>query len=265
MSAKPPQTTQRPAPWAASCAGALLGALIGILLFAPARWLTGMVERGSAVRVQWQHVSGTVWNGSGQLLLQDGPGAAETSALPGTVHWTIRPRWDGLDLAVFAACCSPAGLHLRLRIGWEGIHLAVADGVSQWPAELLIGLGTPWNTVRARGSLQLQSRELQLHLTPERWLLSGSVQLDALDVSSRLSPLAPLGSYRLRLAGGETAAVELSTLRGNLLLSGKGQWTQRGLRFQGQAQAATGFEDTLGNLLNILGTRQGAHARIRIG
>ncbi len=265
MSAKTPHPTQAPAPWAASCMGALLGTLIGVLLFAPAPWLTRIVERASAERVQWHHVGGTVWNGSGQLMLRDGPGATETSTLPGTLHWTLRPRWDGLDLAVSAACCTPSALHLTLRIGWDGIHLAVADGVSQWPAELLSGLGAPWNTVRAHGSLQLHSQQLQLHLARARWRLSGSVQLDALGISSRLSPLAPMGSYRLRLAGGETATVELSTIEGHLELSGSGQWTGNQLRFQGQAQAAAGFEDTLGNLLNIIGKRNGAHSSLSLG
>ena len=265
MSAKPPHITQVPAPWAASCAGALLGTLIGVLLFAPAPWLTRIVERASAERVQWHHVGGTAWNGSGQLMLRDRPGAAETSMLPGTVHWTVRPRWDGLDLAVSAACCTPNALHLTLRMGWDGIHLALADGVSHWPAELLSGLGAPWNTVRAHGSLQLQSQRLQWHLAYDRWRLRGSMQLDALNMSTRLSPLAPMGSYRLRVEGGETPTVELSTIEGHLELSGSGQWTGNHLRFQGQARAAAGFEDTLGNLLNVIGKRNGAQSRISLG
>ena len=41
-------------------------------------------------------------------------------------------------------------------------------------------------------------------------------QLDALGVSSRLSTLRPMGSYRLELAGGEAPRLQLSTLAGAL-------------------------------------------------
>jgi len=253
------------APWAASCAGGLLGLLIGVLVFAPAQWLTGSLERASAHRVQWQRVAGSIWSGSGQLSLRDGTGVAETATLPGTVSWTLRPRWDGLDLDISAPCCIPETLHIALRIGWDGVNLALADATTQWPAEMLSGLGAPWNTVAAQGSLQLQSQQVRMHLAYHRWQLRGSVQLDALNMSTRLSPLTPIGSYRLRVEGGETPTVELSTIEGHLELSGSGQWTGNHLRFQGQARAAAGFEDTLGNLLNVIGKRNGAQSRISLG
>ena len=48
----------------------------------------------------------------------------------------------------------------------------------------------------------------------------------------------------------------LSTVRGALLLSGTGQLQNGRLRFSGQASAADGYEDTLGNMLNLLGQRR---------
>ena len=254
-----------PAPWAASCAGALLGAVIGMLLFAPARWLSAAVERASAERVQWQHVGGRVWDGYGQLALRDGASALQTSTLPGIVRWSIRPQWDGLAVSLSADCCTPAPLQLMLNIGWDGTSLALSDGTSQWPAELLSGLGARWNTERPQGRLRLHSQQLRLLLAHGRWQLAGTLQLDAMDMSTRLSPLVPIGSYRLRVTGGAINTVELSTIRGSLELSGHGQWVHDTLRFQGQAQAAAGFEETLGNLLNVIGTRQGAQSRISLG
>ena len=251
-------------PWAACVAGALLGGLIGLALFAPAHWLTRALERISADRVQWQHVGGTIWSGSGQPTVRLGPTDASLGTLPGAVHWTIRPQWDGLALAVYADCCTTQALQFSLHMGWDGMRLVLADGVSRWPAQLLDGLGAPWNTLRAQGSLALRSQQLQLHMAQGRWRLGGSAQLEAIDISTRLSPLKPLGSYRLRVVGGETPSLDITTLAGSLQIEGQGQWTAQGLRVQAQAQAAPGYEDRLGNLLNIIGQRQGARATLRL-
>ena len=55
---------------------------------------------------------------------------------------------------------------------------------------------------------------------------------------------------------GQQAKLTLNTVRGALLLSGSGALNQGRLQFSGQAQAADGYEDTLGNLLNLLGQRR---------
>ena len=54
-------------------------------------------------------------------------------------------------------------------------------------------------------------------------------------------------------------------LRGALLLNGQGQWVGGRLRFAGDAQAAPGSELALGNLLNIVGRRDGPRSVISIG
>ena len=84
-------------------------------------------------------------------------------------------------------------------------------------------------------------------------------------VSSRLSSLRPIGSYQLKLSGGEAVALDLSTLEGSLRLSGSGQWVGGRLRFNGEASAAPGLEAQLANLLNIIGRRQGDRAIISFG
>src|SRR5690606_1940913 len=127
---------------------------------------------------------------------------------------------------------------------------------SRWPAELLSGLGTPWNTLRMEGQLALQSSGLRLHVDRGRNNLQGVLTVDALDIASRLSTLRPLGSYRLELraaSDGNTVTLNLSTLRGDLLLQGSGQWVGGRLRFRGEAEAAPGREVALTNLLNIMG------------
>jgi len=121
----------------------------------------------------------------------------------------------------------------------------------------IAGLGAPLNTLALSGQLQLAWTSLQLALENRAVLVNGVTTLRMGDVSSRLAPIRPLGSYQLALDWrGRDAAVTLRTDKGPLLLSGAGQLQNGRLQFSGQAEAATGYEDTLGNLLNLLGQRR---------
>jgi general secretion pathway protein N len=99
--------------------------------------------------------------------------------------------------------------------------------------------------------------------------MQGLVALGLHEMSSRLSPVKPMGSYRLTLTGTlqgtPTPGLALSTLQGPLLLSGQGQWVGQRLRFTGEASAAEGHEAAFDNLLNILGRRQGARSLLSLG
>ena len=84
-------------------------------------------------------------------------------------------------------------------------------------------------------------------------------------LSSGLSTLKPMGSYRLSLTGGSATELTLATLEGSLQLSGSGRWVGSRLNFQGIASAAPGHEAALANLLNIIGRRDGARSIITLG
>ena len=148
---------------------------------------------------------------------------------------------------------------------WNGVQITLADHQSNWPADLLSGLGTPWNTVQVRGQLSATSRDLQLQWTPGQLQMQGQLQLDAQSIASRLSTLVPMGSYRLTIAGGASPSVLLQTLSGSLQLEGQGQWVGQHLRFSGVASAAPERVEALSNLLNIVGRRDGARSLITLG
>ncbi|MBS0293370.1 MAG: type II secretion system protein N [Proteobacteria bacterium] len=256
------------APWRWAVAGLLLGALPALALWAPARWLAAGVAQASGGQVLLAQASGTVWTGSARLVLAGGAGSDDQAALPGRLAWRLRPAWGGLQAHVMADCCTSAPLALRAALGLGTARVQVSDGQSQWPAAVLSGLGTPWNTIRPQGKLQLTTTGLALQWSDGRMRLQGQVQLDALGMSTRLSTLRPMGSYRLLLQGGqqgEAPALRLSTLDGALLLSGSGQWVGQRLRFTGEASAAPEREAALANLLNIIGRRSGARSIITLG
>ncbi|WP_300074267.1 type II secretion system protein N [Giesbergeria sp.] len=264
-SLRPRLPAPTPAPWAWAAAGVLLGGSLAVVLFAPAHWLAWGLAHISAQRLQLQQVRGSVWEGSAQLVLAGGAASRDHARLPGRLQWRLRPQWNGLQAELQASCCTPAPLLLQVKLQNAGLLLSVANGSSHWPTSLLAGLGTPWNTVQLQGQLALNTQSLQAHWSAGRWRIHGQAQLDALELSSRLSTLRPLGSYRFTLAGGDTPSLQVRTLQGELQLGGSGQWVGQRLRFSGQASASLGHEAALSNLLNLLGRRRGATALITLG
>jgi general secretion pathway protein N len=265
---KNPSFSRHPAarpPWRLAWAGSLLGFMLALLLFAPATWVAAAVYQTSAGQVQLVDARGTVWTGSARLLLTGGLGSLGSAALPGRLDWQLRPGWLHVKLALSADCCTDAPIQARLGWRWSGPTLQLTDGASHWPAAVLTGLGTPWNTLQAEGTLRLVTQGLSLAWTEGRLALAGRTELTAMDMSSRLSTLKPMGSYRVTLTGGPQAGLELATLDGSLKLSGSGHWVGSRLKFQGVASADPEHEAALANLLNIIGRRNGARSIITLG
>jgi general secretion pathway protein N len=253
-------------------AGLLCGGLVALVAFAPAAWLAAAVTSATNQRVLLADARGTVWRGSAVPVLTGGPDSRSATLLPGRTSWAIGLRGMTLELRVRQPCCINNELVLLLRpgLGRLGVQLpAGSSSIGEWPAAWLAGLGAPWNTLQLGGTLRLASPGLSLDAVGGRFSFTGQASLDLSDISSRLSTLDRLGSYRVDLAAGGAAGqgptIALSTLDGALLLSGQGQWSAAQLRFRGEARAAPGSEGVLDNLLNIFGRRQGALSIISIG
>ncbi|MBX3621378.1 MAG: type II secretion system protein N [Rhizobacter sp.] len=263
------QSRNAAARWA--MVGIVLGLLIGVITYAPATWLASAIASASGQRVMLADARGTVWSGSAVAVLTGGPGSQDASSLPGRLEWSLRFRGLGLELRARHACClnDTVSLHIKPGLGRVTVTLAPKpDWIGQWPGAFLSGLGTPWNTLRLGGTLRLQSSGLKLDLVQGRWIVDGQADIDMLDASSRVSTLEPLGSYRFSLVGSAsgTSQLRLSTLSGALQLKGEGTAGPSGVRFRGEARAATETDEAaLNNLLNIIGRRNGAVSVISIG
>ena len=253
------------APWSWAGGGVFAGVLLALVFFAPARWLAAGVSNASAGRVVLDDGRGTLWNGSARLLLTGGEGSNDVAALPGRLEWRIRPGWGGLRAELSAGCCTNAPLTIQASARWGGGVLRLGDQRSQWPASVLAGLGTPWNTLQVQGDLLLSTQGLSVEWIEGRLAVAGRAELTASRLSSRLSTLKPMGSYRITVNGGSTSTLQLDTLEGALQLNGSGQWVGSRLRFTGTATAAPDREAALSNLLNIIGRRSGARSIITIG
>ncbi|CAM4145197.1 type II secretion system protein N [Comamonas aquatilis] len=259
------------APWRWALAGALVGGLLCLLVFFPARWIAGTVASASGRHVLLQDARGSIWKGSAVLVLAGGAGSRDAQALPGRLGWQLHAgrsaavpgtqgRGWGMGVSVEHACCQKQRLQLFWLPFQQRFQLSALDW--QLPAQVLAGLGTPWNTLSLEGRIQLSSSFLQWSRSLDAASMRGSLELKALSLSSRLSTLRPLGSYRMILdaqgaQSGTGLGFELDTLQGALRLSGKGQQLAGHWRFQGQAQAEPGQDAALANILNLIGNRGG--------
>ena len=256
-----------------SLTGVLVGACFALVSQAPATWLAKAINNASQQRFVLQNAQGTVWRGSALALLAEGSQAAHTLAtpLPTRLHWNFSTGFDShlmrlvMRAQIQSACCTPTPMQLAISLGWQGLRIDVVDQQSQWPANWLVGLGAPWNTVQPQGSMQLRTENLTWQSNASTSSMQGTAELTLSQLATPLSTLRPLGTYRLRVQGGDTMAVSLATLEGGLQLSGHGQWANGHLRFKGEARAQPAFEAALSNLLNILGQRQGAISIMELG
>lgn len=266
--------------------GAGLGAVLGLLLFAPASWLANTVTERTNGRLVLAEAQGTVWSGDAVAVLTGGPGSRDARALPGRLGWHLRPHGLGFRLELTQDCCLPEPVALIVRPRWGKVQAELVSarqaqppqapagapggfdpGVNgQWPAGWLSGLGAPWNTLELTGTLRLRTQGLRMEWAQGRLTVDGRADLLFQDVASRVTTLDRLGTYRLSLDGVQgQVMLGLSTESGALLLSGSGAAGPEGVRFRGEASAAEAERGALSNLLNIIGRREGDRSVISIG
>lgn len=233
----------------------VLAIALTVLAFLPASWLGTIVERQTGGRLTLGDAQGTLWNGSAFVGGAPGAGGSVTPLLPGRFAWQLSPLVlfgrVNMQLENAQALAGP----VRIEGSWS--QWQVSEGQLLLPAEGLAGLGAPLNTLMPSGVIRLSWNRLDLMRQPNSVAVTGRTVLSMTDMGSRMSPIRPLGSYEMAMDWrGAQADLVLRTVRGALLLSGNGTLQNGRLRFSGQASAAEGYEETLGNMLNLLGQRR---------
>jgi general secretion pathway protein N len=249
---------------------ALLGLLAVIattIATAPARFIDLAVDRATLGRVRLAEPDGTMWQGSGRLVFADigTDEAARTStagvAIPGRVRWSVRP-WP-LLAGLVDATISIDGMAQPVRMQGGFDELRVGPGAVSLPSVELSRLGSPWNSIRPSGALAVRWESLLV----SNGNLNGRASLELRDASSAMTPVRPLGSYRVNIDGkGSNAELGIETLSGPLRLTGDGSWdARRGLRFVAEARAEPAEAARLQSFLGVIGRREGDRTIIRIG
>ena len=249
---------------------ALAALLATALVIAPAQWIASTLKSATGGRVELADASGTAWNGSAVLVLASSPDpAAPRATLPERLSWRLSP-WSLLigqfDLTVTHPSALTQPLAVRAPLLGGGATTLSATTL-RLPASLLIGLGAPWNTVRPGGILLVNWDRLQIG--SDR--IQGNVSAEWQYASSALTPVSPMGHYRLQTNGvWPGTQLDLLTISGPLELKGSGTIAAGGgLRFTGRAQPMAGTDPgvkaQLTGLISLLGRRDGEGALLNFG
>lgn len=221
--------------------------LVVVVIHVPAAWVADRLVRADFIRLV--HPAGTLWRGSAFVAVSDGERAM---VLPGRLAWQLdaTPLLEGR----VALSLEHPGVDNPVRVTVGVNDIRVEAGAARWPAALLTALGTPFNTLRPGGDMRITWSTLQIRGNS----VDGRAEIIWADVSSALTPVAPLGRYHLAItARGPMGEAQLRTLEGPLLLEGRGTMNERTIRFSGAASAAPDRRETLGALLGVLGKRMG--------
>ncbi|WP_420996037.1 type II secretion system protein N [Cupriavidus sp. 30B13] len=246
-----------------------------VLAAFPATWIADGIASQSQRRVLLADAEGSLWKGSATLALSAGAGSETATVLPGRLQWSVSfwPLLTGtLRLVVMhtEAMSAPVGVTVT-PLGWTA-----QAGAIRLPAALLEGVGAPFNTLRPDGRMRLDWSMLQGRFFRRAGEpgdggngngggggLTGHLTLRLEQVSSAVSRVRPLGSYRAEIdwAGG-AGKLELTTLAGPLHLQGSGT-LGRQARFEGTANADPDAAAQLVGLLSLLGRREDNVTRLR--
>jgi general secretion pathway protein N len=232
----------------------LLSVVVGALFALPASYLAHALNQWSQGRVLALDTRGTIWNGRARLALRSG-GQTETTRvamLPGELHWRLgQIHWfePAVELKLHGQPLIAQGFSV-----WISPNTAwLTPGALYMPAELLEGLGAPFNSLKPGGELWLSWVQASFESDLSR--LQAVVEWS--HAQSILSKVAPLGSYRMAITAQEGQGwLELTSLSGPLLLSGKGQWNRGRWQMTGVARAEPEQREALASFMTVLGPQQ---------
>ncbi|MCP5264955.1 MAG: type II secretion system protein N [Burkholderiaceae bacterium] len=256
--------------WLGFVLSGVVAVALTVALFAPASFVAAFLGSATQGRVALVETAGTVWRGSGRIVLTDPAVVADATrrarvlpgvAVPGRVSWrvSVLPLFLGLVDASFRHDSMSAAVPINGSL----IEVRVGRGSVSLPSVALGRLGSPWNTIKPAGALSMRWEGLTL----KQGSFNGRAELELRDMSSALTPVSPVGSYRVAVVGaGQRADLRIETINGPLRLSGSGTFDRRGgVRFTAEARADEAERARLNAFLGLIGRRQGDHTVIKIG
>ncbi|HEV3422907.1 MAG TPA: type II secretion system protein N [Paraburkholderia sp.] len=224
-----------------------------MLVLLPAAWIMPQFAKATSGHVNLVDPAGSLWQGSATLMLAAGSDTSAATLLPGRIEWhtAFWPLFTGrvrMTMLQSEAMPDPVTVDATRR------GATLSQGTIAVPASLLTGLGAPFNTLDLQGNVRLAWSEWR-SFGKEAF---GQLTVTLTDASSRVSLVKPLGSYQVVIqAEGNHSTIALSTLKGPLMLNGRGAVSAGSSMFNGTASAAPEARDNLAGLLNLLGRPSG--------
>jgi len=189
--------------------------LVFLVANLPAAWFGYALERSSGGALALGDARGTVWKGRGALAIRSGAafrGIAD-------IEWRCNPLsiFAGRLSVALSGSAPGASLRANVSLGFGGVRMqnveASVQAASLEQAVPILAIWKPQGRVRVSAdSFEMGSANVRGAATAE-WSEAG------------LMGVARVGDYRLQITGsGDRAAIKLATLRGDLGVSGDGEW-----------------------------------------
>lgn len=225
--------------------------LIFIVATVPAALLAMGLQRVSNGALVLQALSGTAWSGRGELVLNRGHAGVHSL---GQGQWSINPLWLFVGSVRTNMKFSTTDSDIAATVNVSPGKIFIDRLHAKFSAGLVSALYAPAAFVAPEGNMVLESNDLSF----EKETLKGEAKLDWRNAVSNLSPVKPLGDYRLSANGqGKAMQVKMETLSGALSLSGTGQWRADDGRLHFDLLAkARERADELAPLLKMVGREQ---------
>ena len=222
--------------------------LVFLLVNAPAAWVGFALERASRGALALGDPAGTLWKGRGLLALRSG-GAFRGIA---DLEWSCNPLSVLTGRLSVALSGAAPETRLRASVSVGAGSLRFQNVEANAPAALLEPALPAAAFARPDGRLRVLADSLEVGdagvagAATVEWLEAGVLQVQR------------LGDYRLQITGsGARVELKLATLRGDLRLTGAGEWRAaqpRIVQLRGTAEAAAGRKD-LEPLLEAMGIK----------
>ncbi len=197
---------------------ALLGLvlyLIFLIVTVPAYWLGEGLLRLTAGRLQLQHATGSLWHGTGVL---------QAGAHGVTIEWNVQPAMLLMGkLRIRLHSRNDSSIQSTLTIGYRllGLH----DTEAELPAAVVATLYPPAAFIAPTGKLRFSSAETEIGSQG----MTGEARLSWVGAGGKLGGVGEVGDYQLTATGENgVARLRLETLRGDINITGSGQWQAAG-------------------------------------
>ena len=190
---------------------------LALVATAPATLADAALQAISEGSLRLVEARGTTWSGAAQLEIRDSQGRG---GLAKPVSWNFAPGALLRGRVAYVVTVDAGSKPFPVMLSWSRLELEDVD--LRLPAAAL-GIG-----VAKLAPLELTG-EVRVRLPSfaiERRAMHGNAVLQWSTAGSRLSPVAPLGDYELRLeANGPAIRASLNTLQGPVQISGEGSWS----------------------------------------
>lgn len=226
--------------------------LLFLVIELPVSWFAWGLNRYTSGTVRLDPIAGGLWRGSGRLVIY------YPQTVPhdfGNTEWRINPLWlfTGQAQMQWRAESADARIRTTLRFGKNQTQLLETEAA--FSAQAIGTFYSPASLISPKGQVLVRTDKLTIDSNG----IEGGAEISWQNAGSSLSAVQPLGDYRLEIIGaGKTAALKLSTSRGDLELTGQGQWqiSTGQIQFTGSATPHKHASE-LEPLLKLFGSSQG--------